>query len=181
MTAATRRCPACGGVNDADAIFCTNPTCKKALGEFRYVPEELRREARWHESAAERVVAFIGHPYYLVVHALWFTLWIALNTGLISLVDRFDDYPYGLLGILLAIEAILVTGILLISQNRQNAHADKRAELDYEVNVRTYREITEIKRMLAELEGRLSARDRSPRDASPSKETAWPDASRQSP
>ena len=72
------------------------------------------------------------------------------------MAHRFDEYPFALLGILLAIEAILVTGILLISQNRQNAHADKRAELDYEVNVRTYREIHEIKRMLAELEQRIA-------------------------
>jgi uncharacterized membrane protein len=68
---------------------------------------------------------------------------------------RFDDYPFSLLGILLAIEAIFVTGFLLITQNRQSQHADKRAELDYEVNVRTYREILEIKRLLHALEHRV--------------------------
>lgn len=150
-------CPACGGANAAEAVFCVNAACGKALGEFRYVREEIRRSARWHEGVAERMARFIGHPYYIVVHVFWFALWIALNTGLIAIASRFDDYPFGLLGILLGIEAILVTGILLISQNRQNAHADKRAELDYEVNVRTYREIHEIKRILLALEKRVEA------------------------
>lgn len=53
------------------------------------------------------------------------------------------------------LEAIFITGFLLISQNRQNAHADKRAELDYEVNVRTYREIHEIDAMLRTVVDRL--------------------------
>lgn len=159
-SAAAVNCPACGGANPSDAVFCANPSCGKALGEFRYVAEEIRQQARWHESVAERIARFIGHPYYIVVHVFWFAVWIAVNTGLVALASRFDEYPFGLLGILLGIEAILVTGILLISQNRQNAHADKRAELDYEVNVRTYREIHEIKRLLLALEERLDGQNR---------------------
>jgi len=148
-------CPACGGTNPADAVFCANPECGKALGDFRYVREELAAARRWHETLATRVSAFVGHPYYIVLHAFWFVAWIAVNTGLVMLGRRFDDYPFSLLGILLAIEAIFVTGFVLIAQNQQSAHADKRAELDYEVNVRTYRELGEIKRMLRDLERRL--------------------------
>ena len=86
---------------------------------------------------------------------MWFGLWIAVNTGLVMIGRRFDDYPFSLLGILIAIEAIFVTGFLLITQKRQTDYADKRAELDYEVNVRTYRELGEIKRMLHAIERRL--------------------------
>jgi len=46
-------------------------------------------------------------------------------------------------------------GFLLISQNRQNAHADERAELDYEVNVRTYRRLNEIDAMLRDIAARI--------------------------
>ena len=55
-------CPACGGTNASDAIFCANPDCRKALGEFRYVQEEFSAESRWHETVAARVAAFVGHP-----------------------------------------------------------------------------------------------------------------------
>jgi uncharacterized membrane protein len=67
----------------------------------------------------------------------------------------FDLYPFGLLGIILSIEAIFITGFLLISQNRQSAHADKRSELDYEVNVRTFREIQKMQGLLADIQSRI--------------------------
>jgi len=148
-------CPACGGANDGRAVFCANPECGKALGEFRYVREEVAADSRWHESIAARVAAFVSHPFYIIIHVVWFGLWIAVNTGFVMLGKRFDDYPFSLLGILIAIEAIFVTGFLLITQNRQTEYADKRAELDYEVNVRTYRELGEIKRLLLDIERRL--------------------------
>jgi uncharacterized membrane protein len=153
-------CPVCGGKNDHDAVFCANPHCGKALGDFRYVREEIAADTRWHETIASRVSAFVSHPFYIVVHVIWFALWIAVNTRLVMIGRTFDDYPFSLLGILIAIEAIFVTGFLLITQNRQTEYADKRAELDYEVNVRTYRELGEIKRMLREIEQRLDDRPR---------------------
>ncbi len=138
-------CPACGTRNSEDNVFCS--ACHKALGEFRFVREEVLESATWHEIIAERVTLFIGKPYFLAAHAAWFLLWAALNTGMFALIRRFDNYPYSLLGILLSIEAIFITGFLLISQNRQSAFADKRAELDYEVNVRTYRRLSDIEQM----------------------------------
>lgn len=148
-------CPGCGGENPASAVFCGNPACHKALGEFRFVREELLKKARWHELVADRVAGFIGKPQFLVVHGVWFAVWVAVNTGLVAMFQAFDAYPFGLLGIVLSIEAIFITGFLLISQNRQNAHADERAELDYEVNVRTYRRLNEIDATLQEVITRL--------------------------
>ena len=148
-------CPACGNENASDAVFCARTSCHKALGEFEYVHEVLKSETRWHEALAEKVSSFIGNPSFFVVHAFWFAIWVAINTGIFAMVRAFDSYPFGLLGIILAVEAIFITGFLLISQNRQSVHADKRAELDYEVNVRTYREIRQIKSMLQTLEHEL--------------------------
>lgn len=155
-------CPQCGGSNTPDAVFCANPVCRKALGEFRYAEEEIARESRAHEKIADSIASFIGNPYFIVVHAVWFLLWIAVNTGIITVSRMFDVYPFGLLGIILSIEAIFITGFLLISQNRQSAHADKRSELDYEVNVRTFREIQKMKSLLAEILTRVERIERRP-------------------
>ena len=136
-------------------MFCGHPDCKKALGDFRYAAEEIERESRVHEKVADRIAAFIGNPFFIVIHAVWFLLWVAINTGLITVSPRFDDYPFGLLGILLSIEAIFITGFLLISQNRQSSFADKRSELDYEVNVRTFREIQNVRQLLTSMQERI--------------------------
>lgn len=157
-------CPACGGANSSDAVFCANPDCGKALGPFLYVREELEAMARWHERVADRVATFVGRPHFLATHALWFAAWLAVNTGVFAMIGKFDEYPYSLLGLILAAEAIFLTGFLLISQNRQNAHADKRAQLDYEVNVRTYREISEMRQLLEALRVRLDSIERTATD-----------------
>ncbi|HZP82225.1 MAG TPA: hypothetical protein VFB21_11355 [Chthonomonadaceae bacterium] len=45
-------CPACGGENAPNAVFCANAVCHKALGEFRYVMD--RREQAVHAQKQER-------------------------------------------------------------------------------------------------------------------------------
>ena len=152
-------CPACGGANAPDAVFCAVPACHKALGGFAYVREELKKEARWHEALADRVVAGIGKPQFLGVHLLWFLGWTALNTGVLVMAPRFDAPPFALLGIILAMETIFITGFVLISQNRQAKYDAKRAELDYEVNVQTFRKIAELETTLQLVLARLDARD----------------------
>jgi uncharacterized membrane protein len=146
-------CPACGGENSADAIFCN--ACHKALGPFRYVGEEVSAATSRYEKLADRVTHFVSRPQFFVAHLLWIGLWIVANTGVLVVVRQFDEYPYSLLGILLGVEAILITGFLLFSQNRQQAQADTFAELEYEVNVRSYREMQAVKDMLQDIAARL--------------------------
>jgi uncharacterized membrane protein len=132
-------CPACGGVNEATAVFCANPACHKALGEFSYVLEELARDTSRIAKLAQHVAELSGRPQFVTFHVVWFAVWVLVNSGLIAAFSVFDAYPYGLLGIILSVEGILITLFLLVSSNRQSAHAEKRAALDYEVNVRTWR------------------------------------------
>lgn len=155
MTTAPLTCPACGGTNPGEAVFCADPACRKALGEFRYVQEELRTAARWHQRLAEQISDYVGRPHFLVVHSVWFLVWVLINSGLVAAVAAFDAYPFGLLGIILSVEAIFITGFLLIASNRQSEHANKRAELDYEVNVRTYRRVKEMDAAVRELVVRI--------------------------
>lgn len=148
-------CPACGGANRHDAVFCGNLPCHKALGDFKYVLEELQAEAQWHHRLADKVAAFITTPHFVAAHFLWFALWVTLNTGVIAFVQKFDNYPFFLLVTILAVETIFITIFVLISNTRQSTHADKRAELDYEVNVRTYRGIDEIRAMVGAILERM--------------------------
>jgi uncharacterized protein DUF1003 len=148
-------CPVCGGTNPPDAVFCGNTGCRKALGNFQYVIEALRAEAQWHHVLADRVTALISKPHCVAAHVLWLVAWVALNTGVFAFVRSFDEYPFFLLVTILAIETLLITIFVLISNIRQSTHADKRAECDYEVSVQTYREITKMSAMMQKLVERL--------------------------
>lgn len=150
-------CPICGGENAPDAIFCENAPCHKALGEFKYSAEELKKNRQWHESLSERATKFIGKPHFFIFHGIWFTLWAAVNTGLVAMwvIRPFDRFPFSLLGIILSAEAIIITGFIMVSQNLQNQEASVQAELDYEVNVKTYREIAAVGATLEAIMERL--------------------------
>lgn len=141
-------CPACGGENPEDAVFCGSHQCHKALGEFKYVLEELQATKNWIERLADKVTDFIAKPQFVIIHIFWFAVWILANEGFLGGAQNFDEYPYSLLGIILAIEAVLITGFLLISQSHQAAYSEKRAELDYEVNIRSYRKLVELEKRL---------------------------------
>ncbi|ESS72462.1 putative membrane protein [Methyloglobulus morosus KoM1] len=147
-------CPACGGANPKDAVFCVSHQCHKALGEFKYVLEELQAQKNWIEKLADKVTHFIAKPHFIIIHMLWFAVWIMANEGYLGHLPYFDEYPYSLLGIILAIEAVFITGFLLISQNHQSAYSEKRAELDYEVNIRSYRKLIELEKRLDSLESK---------------------------
>lgn len=150
-------CPACGGENPEDAVFCASHQCHKALGEFRYVLEELQAQKNWIEKLADKVTNFIAKPHFIIIHMLWFAIWILANEGYLGKISNFDEYPYSLLGIILAIEAVFITGFLLISQNHQAAYSEKRAELDYEVNIRSYRKLIELEKRLDSMQGKNHA------------------------
>ncbi|MGR9073698.1 MAG: DUF1003 domain-containing protein [Gammaproteobacteria bacterium] len=145
-------CPACGVLNPADAVFCGNRRCHKALGEFRFVLEEIGARKKWLERLADRVALFVSKPHFITFHVFWFAAWILVNQGPIAPLPGFDPYPYDLLSFILAIEAILVTGFLLISQNYQYDYSEKRAELDYEISIRTYRKLLELEKRLDALD-----------------------------
>jgi uncharacterized membrane protein len=63
----------------------------------------------------------------------------------------FDPFPFGLLTLIVSLEAIFLSTFVMLSQNRQGKQADLRAELDYEINVKAEKEIEEIKVMIAEI------------------------------
>lgn len=56
----------------------------------------------------------------------------------------FDPFPFGLLTLVVSLEAIYLSTFVMIAQNRQSAVADARARSDYEVNVRAEAEIAKL-------------------------------------
>ncbi len=118
---------------------------------------ELERASRDNRSYVERVTDVVssvaGSPTFIVAHVLWFGFWIGGNTigGL-----RFDRYPFNLLTLAVSLEAIVLTGFVLMAQAHMTQQADKRAHLDLQVNLLAEQELTAILRvqcLLAERAG----------------------------
>lgn len=91
---------------------------------------------------ADRLSSFFGSFWFLGFNVTLFTFWIVANAGLIPNIPIFDPFPYFFLTTGVSLEAIFLTIVVLISQQRQNQVATIREELDMQVNRIAEKEIT---------------------------------------
>jgi uncharacterized membrane protein len=61
---------------------------------------------------ADRITAFSGSMLFVYIHIIWFGCWIGF---------RVEDYPFGLLTMIVSLEAIFLSTFVMISQNRADA------------------------------------------------------------
>ncbi|HEY3267290.1 MAG TPA: DUF1003 domain-containing protein [Armatimonadota bacterium] len=106
-----------------------------------------RREARLPrgQRAIESFTNAIGRPRFLYINAALMLLWIALNT---RTGHPMDPSPFSGLALLVGVESLFVTGLILMTQNRQGAEMDRRAHLDLQINLLSEREITKMLSLL---------------------------------
>ena len=87
----------------------------------------IEREALRSRSAAERLGDLIaseaGRMWFIILHALWFAVWIGLNASKGSRLGRFDPFPYPLLTMIVSLESIFLSLFILMSQNRSARQA----------------------------------------------------------
>ena len=93
-------------------------------------PEAIEKEIHSLQGKFAEVVSdFAGSITFVYVHILWFAFWILANHGVFEpLVPVFDPFPYGLLTMIVSLEAIFLATFIMINQNRQ-ALVDEYREL----------------------------------------------------
>jgi uncharacterized membrane protein len=107
----------------------------------RNANEELKKQKNLGDRIADELTRFAGSMTFVYVHTLWFGVWIVVNLGALGLALAFDKYPFGLLTLIVSLEAIFLSTFVMISQNRQAKAAEVRSELDYQTNVKAEKEI----------------------------------------
>lgn len=123
----------------------TRHTRSTIIKSFKAQADAKRTKA---EKFADWLTGFFGTVTFLALNAVWFLFWIAHNTGLIPFLEPFDPFPFGLLTMVVSLEAIFLAIIVLISQNREAKIADLREEIDLQINVIAEEEVTYIVKML---------------------------------
>ncbi|MGP8304233.1 DUF1003 domain-containing protein [Streptomyces inhibens] len=86
---------------------------------------------------ADVITAFAGSMVFVYVHMVWFAGWILINEGLFGQAAVFDPFPFGLLTMIVSLEAIFLSTFVMVSQNRQAARDTIRADLNFEASVRS--------------------------------------------
>ena len=106
-----------------------------------------------HQRAVEVITAALGRPitlYSIVALAL---LWTALNLAMPTLLGMppLDPPPFPWLQGCVAFCALLMTTLVLITENRQTRHAEERAHLDFQVNLLTEQKVAKLIALVEEL------------------------------
>ena len=116
---------------------------------------ELEQQALDRRSSTEKVSGSIvyqaGRMWTILVHVLWFTVWMLWNSGAIPGVGLFDPFPYPALTTIVSLEAIFLALFILVSQNRASRRADERAQLDLQINLLAEHEATKMLQLLRAL------------------------------
>lgn len=110
--------------------------------------KELHKLKDAEDRLSDKITSFAGNMKFVYFHTIWFGLWIAANAGLFGASLIFDDFPFGLLTLIVSLEAIFLSTFVMISQNRQGQAAELRSELDYQTDVKAEREIDVIMKTL---------------------------------
>lgn len=111
------------------------------------------------EHAATKVTNFAGSTPFIIFHIFWFGGWILINAGIISGIRPFDPFPFSFLTLVVSLEAIFLTLLVLMTQNRMTLEADKRAHLDLQINLLDEQETTIILRLVQKIADHLGLED----------------------
>ena len=109
----------------------------------RNANEEVVEKATPLQRIADGIAWFSGSMGFLFINAAWFAIWIAINTLPLG-IPVFDPFPFGLLTMILSIEAIFLSCFVLISQNRQGEKDRVRSDIEYEVNIKAELEVAHL-------------------------------------
>jgi len=118
----------------------------------RNVNEEVEAQRTTVERVADAIAAFSGSIPFLVLHATWFACWIGWN---VLRPRGFDPYPFGLLTMVVSLEAIFLSVFVLLSQSRQAAKDRVHSDVEYEVNVKAEMEVAALHEKLDRLHEEL--------------------------
>src|SRR5918912_2219038 len=126
----------------------------------RNVNEEVEERATVVQRVADWLAWFSGSILFLFLHAVWFGVWIALNVGLVHVpgLSGFDPFPFGLLTMIVSLEAIFLATFVLISQNRQVEKDKVRSDIEYDVNIKAEMEVGELHQKIDHIHAEMMRR-----------------------
>ena len=105
---------------------------------------EAYKEAQsWGDSLADKIASFVGSWAFVAIHVVWFSVWIGIPV---------EPFPFGLLTMIVSLEAILLSTLIMMAQNRQAKRDRHHADADFRTNVEAKKEIEQLQIRLARIE-----------------------------
>src|SRR5215207_7954601 len=160
MPSSADRRPPSGGRNSSPTYAPLPPAGLSSVLERNIQSLEDRRlreeaDASAQECIADAITRFTGSMLFVYLHLAVFGFWIVANLGWVPGVPRWDE-SFVVLAMIASVEAIFLSTFVLISQNRMQAAADKRADLDLQISLLAEHEVTKLAALVSDIAKRLA-------------------------
>jgi uncharacterized membrane protein len=93
-------------------------------GHPALINHAAQRAASVQNRIADTITRFAGSMWFVYISATWFALWIGL---------RVERYPFGLLTMIVSLEAIFLSTFVMISQNRADEKRQALADDQWKI------------------------------------------------
>ncbi len=120
----------------------------------RNASDEMEEKLTPLQRTVDWIAAFSGSIPFLALHVGLFAIWIGWNI----LLPPFDPYPFGLLTMAVSLEAIVLSVLVLLSQNRQASKDHLRDDIEYDVNLKAELEVANLHVKVDRLQESLALR-----------------------
>lgn len=129
---------------------------------FRSFEAKSLRSRSLLTQIADDLTAFCGSTGFMLFHVFLFISWITINVNLVAAIPAFDPFPFGLLTMIVSLEAIFLSIFVLVSQNRSSYISTVRDEVHMRVNLIAEEEITKTLKILSEIRTKLNIKEADP-------------------
>ena len=122
----------------------------------RNVNEEMEDKRTTIEKSADWIAEFSGSIPFLFIHIIIFAVWVIWNS--FPRFNPFDPFPFGLLTMVVSLEAIILSVFVLLSQNRQVIKDHIRSDIEYEINLKAELEVAHLHEKVDRLHADINLR-----------------------
>lgn len=109
---------------------------------------EFLEQRTFLERVSDRIAGFAGSMFFVLFHILLAVFWVLINANRVSWIPRFDPYPFSLLGMIVAVEAVVLSSFILMRQNRMAKRGERRDHLNLQVDLIAEKEVTKLLQMV---------------------------------
>jgi uncharacterized membrane protein len=138
-------------LTSSDTRKAPQPQARKNVEVITKLEERAIHTRTPIEHAADVITKFAGSTPFIVFHIFWFGIWILINASLVPGITPFDPFPFSFLTLVVSLEAIFLSLLVLMAQNRMTKEADKRAHLDLQINMLAEQQNTLMLKLLQKI------------------------------
>ena len=115
-----------------------------------YIRKLIKTIAKRVEELSDWAAHVSGTPWFLLVHLVWFGLWIDLGV---------EKFPFGLLTMIVSLESILLSGLILNATDRESQRDRQVMNRDLRISKETQKLLEHMHDELAEIKSYITGKE----------------------